>query len=130
MSESPMLTPEDVAARLKVNPRTVQAWLRSGRLAGLKQGKLWRIRESDLETFLTALGVPSREEGCPPGAPPVSLEERAKRIRAARGSLAHVLGSVDDFLRRKQEDIQWENRRWADREPPEPRAAAPLPSHT
>jgi excisionase family DNA binding protein len=113
MSESLMLTPEDVAARLKVKRRTVQAWLRSGRLAGLKLGKLWRIRESDLDSFLTTLGVGSREVGPAPGVPPVSLQERAERIRAARGSLAHLPGSADDFLQRKQEDIEWENRRWA-----------------
>jgi excisionase family DNA binding protein len=125
MSESSMLTPEDVAARLKVKPRTVQAWLRSGRLAGLKLGKLWRIRERDLETFLTALSAPGGEEFAVPGIPPVSLEERAQRIRAARGSLAHVPGSVDDFLQRKQEEIEWENRRWVDSERPESQKAAP-----
>ena len=113
MSEPLMLTPEDVAARLKVKPRTVQTWLRTGRLAGLKMGKLWRIRESDLQTFLAALTTPGREKPILPGVPPVSLEERAERIRAARGSLAHVPGSVDDFLQRKQEDIERENRRWA-----------------
>jgi excisionase family DNA binding protein len=98
MSESRILTPEEVAARLKVKPRTVQAWLRSGRLAGLKLGKLWRIRESDLEIFLTALSAPVRQEFALPGIPSISLEERAERIRAARGSLAYLPGSVDDYI--------------------------------
>ena len=50
-------------------------------------------------------------------------EERAGRIRAARGSMAHVPGSVDAFLRRKHEDIEWENRRWAELEARENQAA-------
>jgi excisionase family DNA binding protein len=104
MSETALLTPEEVAARLKVKPRTVQEWLRSGRLAGLKLGKLWRIREYDLEAFLDA-HVTSGAGTVAERPPAVTPEERAARIRAARGSMAHVPGSVDDFLRRKHEDI-------------------------
>jgi excisionase family DNA binding protein len=115
MPEAVLLTPEEVAARLKVKPRTVQEWLRSGRLAGLKLGKLWRIRENDLETFLGAHVTSGAGTATEP-LPAVTPEERAARIRAARGSMAHVPGSVDDFLRRKHEDIEWENRRWAERE--------------
>jgi len=59
-------------------------------------------------------------------AQPISLEERAARIRAARGSMAHVPGSVDDFLRRKHEDIEREDRRWTEADPeiPEDQKAA------
>jgi hypothetical protein len=61
-------------------------------------------------------------------AQPISPEERAARIRAARGSMAHVPGSVDDFLRRKYEDIEWEDRRWTEADPEVPenqKATAP-----
>lgn len=122
MSEAALLTPEEVAARLKVKPRTVQEWLRSGRLPGLKLGKLWRIREHDLAAFLGAHVASSA--GTPTAPPPaVTPEERAAQIRAARGSMAHVPGSAEDFLRRKHEDIEWENRRWAEREERENREA-------
>lgn len=47
-----LLTPEEAAARLKISRVTVGDWLRSGKLKGVKVGRLWRIRESDLETFL------------------------------------------------------------------------------
>jgi excisionase family DNA binding protein len=47
-----LLTPEDVAARLHISRLTVGNWLRSGKLKGVKVGRLWRVRESDLETFL------------------------------------------------------------------------------
>ncbi len=47
-----LLTPEQVAEHLVVAERTVYEWLRSGRLRGIKLGRLWRIREADLEAFL------------------------------------------------------------------------------
>jgi excisionase family DNA binding protein len=47
-----LLTPEEAAARLKISRVTVGDWLRSGKLKGVKVGRLWRIRESDLENFL------------------------------------------------------------------------------
>lgn len=48
-----LLTPEEVADRLAIKPRTIREWLRDGKLKGVKPGgKLWRIRESDLLDFL------------------------------------------------------------------------------
>lgn len=47
-----IFTPEEVADRLSVTPKTIKDWLRSGNLRGIKAGRLWRIRESDLEDFL------------------------------------------------------------------------------
>ena len=47
-----LLTPAQVGERLQVTERTVYQWLRDRRLAGLKLGRLWRIRSEDLEAFL------------------------------------------------------------------------------
>lgn len=47
-----IFTPEEVALKLTVSPKTVKDWLRSGKLRGVKVGRLWRVRESDLEIFL------------------------------------------------------------------------------
>jgi len=52
------LTVNEVAAKLRVTGGAVRAWLGSGRLRGIRlpadrQG--WRIRQSDLETFLRQL---------------------------------------------------------------------------
>lgn len=46
----------------------------------------------------------------------LSPEERRARVEAAAGSMRDAPGSVDDFIRQKQEDIEWENRRWKDDE--------------
>jgi excisionase family DNA binding protein len=45
----------EVATHLKVSTRTVREWLRSGKLKGLKAGRLWRIREEELRAFLERL---------------------------------------------------------------------------
>jgi len=47
-----MLTPEEVARKLKVSRRTIYLWLRQGRLKGVKVGDLWRIPESALREFI------------------------------------------------------------------------------
>ncbi|MGD9724770.1 MAG: helix-turn-helix domain-containing protein [Pirellulales bacterium] len=51
-----LLTIEQVADRLQVHPRTVQAWLRSGELAGIRLGSgrtaAWRIEPSALQAYL------------------------------------------------------------------------------
>lgn len=51
MSEE-LLTVEEVAARLRVHPASVRYWLRQGHLKGVRAGRQWRIRPSDLEAFL------------------------------------------------------------------------------
>jgi excisionase family DNA binding protein len=52
MSEHEYYTPEQIAAKLQVKTRTVQEWLRTGRLGGLKLGKLWRVRKEVFEAFV------------------------------------------------------------------------------
>jgi len=55
MMTDELLTVEEVAARLRVNPETVRRWLRSGRLAGYRpvtDQAGWRVAKSDLERLL------------------------------------------------------------------------------
>ena len=47
-----LLTPKEVAEKLKVSEQTVLRWLRNGKLKGVKAGRLWRIREEDLQEFI------------------------------------------------------------------------------
>jgi excisionase family DNA binding protein len=47
-----LYTVKEAAAKLKVSDRAVLDWLRAGKLRGLRAGKAWRIKESDLEAFL------------------------------------------------------------------------------
>jgi excisionase family DNA binding protein len=46
-----LYTPAEVARLLKVTPRTVQAWIRAGRLPARRYGRLYRVRAADLARF-------------------------------------------------------------------------------
>jgi len=115
MSEMELLTPEQVAQRLQVKARTVQEWLRSGRLVGLKLGKLWRIRPNDLAAFLDRQQPAASAFERPEVGVALSAEERAARVDALLGKYAHAHSTVDEFCRRKQEEVELENRRLEDR---------------
>lgn len=47
-----LLSPEDVAKQLNIATATVREYLREGRIKGMKVGKLWRVRESDLQRHI------------------------------------------------------------------------------
>lgn len=47
-----MLSVEDVADELQVNPETVRVWIRSGELVALSIGKGYRISRADLDDFI------------------------------------------------------------------------------
>lgn len=47
-----LLTPKEVAEKLRLSEQTVLRWLRNGKLKGVKAGRLWRIREEDLQEFI------------------------------------------------------------------------------
>lgn len=48
-------TPDEVSEILMVPTNKVREWLRSGKLNGIKAGRLWRVHEKDLKTFLKRL---------------------------------------------------------------------------
>lgn len=47
------LSVNEVAERISVTPQSVRIWLKSGKLRGVRAGKLWRVTEEDLEKFLS-----------------------------------------------------------------------------
>lgn len=52
---------EDLVRMLKLSRITVQAYLRSGRMKGVKIGKQWHVTEKNLKDFLS--GETGRESG-------------------------------------------------------------------
>jgi excisionase family DNA binding protein len=49
-------TTHEVAELLKVSYRTVQEWIRTGKLPAVRYGRLFRIRADDLAKFGQAIG--------------------------------------------------------------------------
>ena len=49
-----LLTVQEVAAKLKLNPETVRRWLREGRLRGVKFGRRggYRVSEAEVQRLL------------------------------------------------------------------------------
>ena len=47
-----LLSPEDVAKQLNIATATVREYLREKRIKSMKVGKLWRVRESDLQKHI------------------------------------------------------------------------------
>lgn len=52
MTAEKVYTPEEAAEALSVHRETIRQWLRSGKLGGVKVGRLWRVRERDLQKVL------------------------------------------------------------------------------
>jgi excisionase family DNA binding protein len=109
----------EVARRLQVDPRTVYRMIQRGDLHGVKTGRVWRVTLESLELFLQPESRPNYGGGAAsaasPGATPSgrdAAEAHAARVRAIQGKYRNVLPSVDEFIARKQEEIEFENRRW------------------
>lgn len=51
------LTSEQVAKLLQVHPFTVLKYLKSGKIKGVKIGRVYRIKESDVESFLRGANI-------------------------------------------------------------------------
>ena len=52
LMETELLTPEEAAVYLRLNPQTAYRLLRTGQLPGVKIGRQWRIRKSSLDAYL------------------------------------------------------------------------------
>ena len=48
----PLLDSEEAARLLRIHPKTLQRMARSGQIAGIQIGKLWRFRASELNKWL------------------------------------------------------------------------------
>ena len=106
-----LLTPEQVAEKLQVSVLTVKKWLRSGKLQGVKPGKLWRIEPEALEDFLHketevlekkrdkmndailhALHILKEYEA---GAD-VDVDDAIKALKSARGEADKLKSAIED----------------------------------
>ncbi len=97
-----LLTPEAAADRLVVSRSTILVWLKTGQLKGRKAGRLWRIREHDLEEFLKEPELAPKQ-----ATPPVKEGEinwqrydALKARKLSRRMIARELGIAESTLRR------------------------------
>lgn len=76
-----LLKPEEVADRLAISPKMVRAWLREGKLPGIRLGRLWRVDPEALERFLRG---ELRAET--PPKPPAGESKRETKRTPSRGT--------------------------------------------
>lgn len=97
------LTVAEVAERLRVHPITVRRHIKAGRLRAVRVGRAVRVRESDLEAYVTPEGAPSAEL---PYRWPPTPEEIARRTKLMKEAFARrdarpALGSTTTVLVRE-----------------------------
>ncbi|HEY8464881.1 MAG TPA: helix-turn-helix domain-containing protein [Bacillota bacterium] len=52
MLEKEYYSPQEIAEKFNLKPRTVANWIRKGKLKAIKLGDLWRVHRADLEAFI------------------------------------------------------------------------------
>ena len=57
--DDPWLTVPQVSAQLRIHPATVRIWIKSGRLAAVRVGREWRVRQSEVDRALLSDASPS-----------------------------------------------------------------------
>jgi excisionase family DNA binding protein len=101
-----LLDVQEVAARLRVNPRTVLRMADRGELPGIKVARRWRFRSSDLDTYLQSYQPGSSEES-------LVEEELAEEVFAnGNGQKAEQRQAMTP-LDREREQIEIEKQRLA-----------------
>ena len=60
--EDPWLTVPQVSAQLRIHPATVRIWIKTGRLAAVRVGREWRVRQSEVDRALMSDASPAFAE--------------------------------------------------------------------
>ena len=76
--EDPWLTVPQVGSQLRIHPATVRIWIKSGRLAAVRVGREWRVRQSVVDRALMA------------EASRAYAEQEAESTREAEATLART----------------------------------------
>jgi excisionase family DNA binding protein len=85
----PMQSAGTVARRLGVSVRTIRHWAQSGRLRGIRVGKLWRFTRQDLQRFIPPdrVRLSPRVDGPEPSASYTDLRAKAREAVQRLGEL-------------------------------------------
>ena len=83
------MTVPQVAAQLSIHPATVRIWIKSGRLAAVRVGKEWRIRQSEVDRALRLEASPAYTQQAPGSAR--GLDAGAAPTAAPRQIADHII---------------------------------------
>lgn len=74
------LTTEQVSNILQVHPFTILKFLRVGKLKGIKLGRVYRIKESDVHEFLREMTVATKEPKAQPTKAQVFEDDNQEQV--------------------------------------------------
>ncbi len=100
-----LLKPEEVAERLAASPKAVRAWLREGKIPGIRLGRLWRVNPDALERWIAGERTePPQSTKATPTPPEPKPEPKAPQKRAVRstGALESKAEGDAEYERRKR----------------------------
>jgi len=86
--DDPWLTVPEVSEQLKLNPATIRAWVKSGRLGAVRAGRTWRVRRSEVDRALLADASPGYDR---PQAPSRAEPSEPMHTPAPRQIAAHIM---------------------------------------
>ncbi len=95
------LTPDEVAALLRVSPDAIRRLLRRGALPAIRIGRMWRVEEAALQRWLhrgilrTARVVNGRGGPCLCGCGGLTITPAARFLPGHDGKLIHRLMTED-----------------------------------
>jgi excisionase family DNA binding protein len=80
-------TVDEIAGLLKIHPKTIQRYIREGRLKANKVGKSWRVSGHDLSTFTEGAGASL--------TPPPASDNKPVAVNVAKDTEIKVSAVID-----------------------------------
>ncbi|HEX9244670.1 MAG TPA: helix-turn-helix domain-containing protein [bacterium] len=108
------LTPQEVAALLRVSPAAIRRLLQRGALPAVRVGRAWRVEEAELQRWLrrhsSAMRIDGRGEPCLCGCGEPTITRGARFRPGHDGKVIHRLMTSDgltfDAARKAVRQIQ------------------------
>lgn len=101
-----ILTIEQVAEMLQLNPQVVRQYLREGKLPGRKVGRHWRVVEEELTEYVRKGSQASAWTDRAREWRSLSREEKLQRIDTVMGKYADTHFSSEDIIRDRREEVE------------------------
>ena len=95
-NESPYMTVQDVAAYLRVKPKTIYAWAGEGRIPAVKLNSLLRFKRDEIDSWAKSCERPSRR---------VTTLPQERRSRNRTGHSIPPSGGIERIIDRAKREV-------------------------
>lgn len=102
--EETFYTVEQISQMLSIHPKTIQRYIREGKLKAIKIGKSWRIGGHELSCFTEGTKPGTSTEGSPPGPVHTRVSAVADVEAGGRERAIHILNAVTALMNARPMD--------------------------